>query len=385
MKKIEAIFAIIGTTIAFGFSGFVIIIFSTIMGGAEFYTPLIIVTLIGLYVFSLLRIFKQMKKRIAKRTMLVFFSCIVISVIFYESYQYYLNSLEIMSSQDFDLEEYLPYKEDTKAVYIEEESSFTIEENLPLLDGATALYPVYSAFVQAVYPEKEYPLDDSEVVSSQTSNAFNNLVNGTVDMIFMAHPSEQQMRHAENNNVQLELTPIGREAFVFFVNTKNPIEELSMKEIQAIYSGEIKNWKQLGGDDEDIRAFQRPEGSGSQTALISVMNDTPLMDPPSKEIVSGMGGIIKETSNFQNRSNAIGFSFRHFSQDMVKNGKIKHIAVEGIIPSKNNIQNETYPIVDNFYAITANSDNPHLENFLIWILSEQGQQIIDETGYVPVR
>src|SRR3954462_14721809 len=105
------------------------------------------------------------------------------------------------------------------------------------------------------------------------------------------------------------------------------------------------------------------------------MGDIPLMNPPSEDIVSAMGGIIRETANYRNKTNAIGFSFKHFSQEMVHNGKIRNVAVEGVLPIKENIQNETYPIVDQFYAITANSENPHIDAFIEWMQSDQGQQI----------
>ncbi|MFT4417172.1 substrate-binding domain-containing protein [Fredinandcohnia humi] len=185
--------------------------------------------------------------------------------------------------------------------------------------------------------------------------------------------------------MELNLTPIGREAFVFFVHSKNPVDKLSAEQIRDIYSGDIRNWKEVGGKDENIRAFQRPEGSGSQSALNSFMGANRLMDPPSEDIVSAMGGIITETTNYQNRTNAIGFSFRHFSQEMVQNGKIKNIAVEGVLPTKENIQNETYPLVDQFYAITAGSENPHIDDFIEWMQSEQGQKLVEMTGYVPVH
>ncbi|WP_404328759.1 substrate-binding domain-containing protein [Mesobacillus maritimus] len=181
------------------------------------------------------------------------------------------------------------------------------------------------------------------------------------------------------------MTPIGREAFVFFVHKDNPVEELSIGQLQGIYSGKITNWQEVGGNNEKIRAFQRPEGSGSQSALMNVMDGVPLMEPPSEDIVSAMGGIIREKTNYQNRKNAIGFSFRHFSQDMVDNGKIKNIAVEGILPTKENIQNETYPLVDNFYAFTSNHEHPHDQPFIEWMQSKQGQWLVDQTVYVPVR
>ncbi|KAB2329523.1 hypothetical protein F7731_22005 [Cytobacillus depressus] len=375
------------TVIVLGFVGFVATIISLLTGKAEFYSIFIPAITVGLIITIILAIYGKAKKKVPKFSVIAFFSLCVISVAVYEGYQAYLKSIEVVSTQDVDLSEYLPFVKNTKLVHLEEPSTFKIEDNLPKLDGATALYPVYAAFVQAVYPEREYPLYDLDgvVLSSQTSHAFDRLINSEVDMVFIAHPSEQQMSSAKSRGGELTLTPIGREAFVFFVHADNPIEKLSIEQIQGIYSGKITNWKEVGGKDEEIRAFQRPEGSGSQSTLIKVMNGIPLMDPPSKDIVSGMGGIIRETTNYQNRTNAIGYSFRHFSQEMVHNGKIKHIAVEGVPPAKENIQNETYPLVSNFYVITGGSQNTHIQAFIDWMLSDQGQEIIDRTGYVPLN
>lgn len=377
-------FASILITIALGFIGFVATVFASLTLSAEFYLYLIPVFTIGLIIIINLALYGKWRKKGTKISALVFLFCCIVSVIAFEGYQAYERSLEVVSSQDVDLSEYQPFVKGTKAVSLKEASTYKIQDDLPILDGATALYPVYSAFAQAVYPEKEYLVWDSEVVSSQTSYAFDRLLKGEVDIIFIAHPSENQMKEAEKMGLELKLTPIGREAFVFFVHSDNSVDELTIEQIQGIYSGNITNWSEVGGDDEDIRAFQRPEGSGSQSALIKVMNGVPLMKPPSEDIVSAMGGIIEETSSYQNRTNAIGFSFRHFSQNMVENGKIKNIAVEGVLPTKENIQNETYPLVNQFYAITAGSDNPHVEEFINWMLSEQGQEIVERTGYVPV-
>ncbi|WP_138420379.1 PstS family phosphate ABC transporter substrate-binding protein [Aquibacillus sediminis] len=381
MKHVVAILVIIG----YGFVGIIATVIAAISRDASFYVPFVPIVTVGFIVVTILAIYQQMRKKPAKIVGIVFFLVAVVSVVSYEGYQAYLKRLEIVSTQDFDLSAYRPFTENTKAVKLDEESTYKIEDNLPKLDGATALYPVYSGFVQAVYPIKEYPLQESEVVSTQTDTSFHRLVNGDVDMTFMAHPSKAQMRSAERHDLELTLTPIGREAFVFFVHANNPVSSLTTEQIQKIYSGDITNWQEVGGKDEEIRAFQRPDGSGSQTALVNVMDGKALMDPPSEEIVSGMGGIIRETSNYKNRSNAIGFSFRHFSNEMVKNGKIKHIAIDGFEPTKENIQNESYPFVDQFFAITAGSNNPHVDPFLDWMQSEQGQEIVNLTGYVPVK
>jgi len=302
------IYGAIITVIVFGLVGFIATIIASLTRNAEFYTPFVLTLTTGLIIIVILAIYGKLKNKAPKISSIVFISLCIVSAVAYEGYQVYLKSLEVVSTQDVDLSEYRPFVENTKVVSLEEVSTFKIEDNLPMLDGATALYPVYAAFVQAVYPEKDYPLYESEIVSSQTSYAFDRLLNGEVDMVFMAHPSENQMKNAAQQGIELTLTPIGREAFVFFVHTKNPVEELSIKQIQGIYSGKITNWKEVGGNDEEIRAFQRPEGSGSQSALISVMGDVPLMDPPSEDIVSAMGGIIRETTNYRNKANAFGFS-----------------------------------------------------------------------------
>ncbi len=295
------------TVIVFGLVGFIATLIASLTRDAEFYAPFVPIITIGLIIIIILAIYGQLKKKVPKISVIVFISLCLVSVIAFEGSQAYLKSLEVVSTLDVDLSEYSPFAENTKADSLDEESTFKIEDKLPTLDGATALYPVYAAFVQAVYPEKEYSLYGSEVVSSQTSNAFDRLMKGDVDMVFMAHPSEDQMKIAEGQGIELTLTPIGREAFVFFLHKKNPVEKLSISQIQGIYSGEIKNWKEVGGKNEEIRAFQRPEGSCSQSSLISVMDGIPLMDPPSEDIVSAMGGIITETTNYRNRKNEIEF------------------------------------------------------------------------------
>ncbi|WP_442600067.1 PstS family phosphate ABC transporter substrate-binding protein [Neobacillus sp. D3-1R] len=379
------LFGSILTIIVFSLFGFVGTIVALLSGNDEFYGLGIPIMTFGIIVIIILAIYGQLKKKVPKICAIGFVGISAVSIMGFEGYHSYLRSLEVVSTQDVNLSEYRPFVEETKAVSLDNPSTFKIKDNLPKLDGATALYPVYSSFVQAVYPKKEYPLYEGEVVSSQTNGAFDRLMNGEVDIIFMAHPSEEQMNRAERLGKKLTLTPIGREAFVFFVHSKNPVDQLSLKQILGIYSGEITNWEEVGGSREEIRAFQRPEGSGSQTTLKKFMGSTPLMDAPSEDIVSAMGGIIRETTNYQNRKNAIGFSFRHFSQEMVHNGKIKNIAVEGVLPTKENIQNNTYPIVAEFYAITADSKNPHIETFINWMLSKQGQKIVDLSGYVPLN
>ena len=143
-----------------------------------------------------------------------------------------------------------------------------------------------------------------------------------------------------------------------------------------------KRWAERG---KTIRAFQRPEDSGSQTALQHFMGDVPIMDPPVEDIASLMGTIIDQVSDYKNYNNAIGYTFRYYSTEMTENNKIRLLSVNGVEPTKETIRSGEYPITNELYAVTAGSDNPHIEEFIEWILSEQGQEIIEKTGYIPIK
>jgi phosphate transport system substrate-binding protein len=287
--------------------------------------------------------------------------------------------------------EYMPFEEGTKAVKLPETSTLKLNNDLPKLDGATALYPLYSAFVQAVYPEKKYSpygvSEDPLVGISTTSGAYKRLIDGSVDIIFCAKPSEEQIEMAKENDVKFQMTPIGREAFVFFVNKRNPVSNLTTEQIVNIYSGKIKNWSELNGKKNAIRVYQRPKNSGSQTMLLSIMGDVEIIEPLTENVLTAMEGMINETSVYRNYREALGYSFLFYTTQMVRDNNIKLLSINGIFPSIETIQNGTYPYSDTFYAITVNKENQNenVSRFIDWILSEQGQYLVKITGYVPVN
>lgn len=132
-------------------------------------------------------------------------------------------------------------------------------------------------------------------------------------------------------------------------------------------------------------AFQRPENSGSQTMLQKLMEGKNLMTPPKEDIASGMGDIIEQTSSYRNYKNAIGYSFLFFASEMIQNNEIKLLEVDGVKPDKNTIASGEYPLSSEFYAITAGSNNPNIDRFIEWILSPQGQYLVEKTGYTSIK
>ena len=298
------------------------------------------------------------------------------------------------------LSSYQPFTEGSLTAKLDRPASLRLEESqdLPRLDGATALYPVYAAFVEAVYPVGEYPFFDEagesrvQVACTGTVEAYERLISGETDLIFAAAPSQEQLDLAQRRGMELHLTPVGREAFVFFVNSKNPVEGLTVEQVQGIYSGTITSWSQVGGKNQSIRPFQRMENSGSQSALLRLMEGLPLIAPETEDRVADMAGIIQQVADYRNYKNAIGFSFRFYSTQMVQNGDIRLLALNGVLPTKETIRDGSYPISDPFYAITAapmcqsapQDTDPVLAAFLDWMLSPEGQALVEESGYVSL-
>ena len=116
------------------------------------------------------------------------------------------------------------------------------------------------------------------------------------------------------------------------------------------------------------------------------MGDIPLKEPLTYEMEMGMLGIIKEVAEYQNEKGAIGYSFRYFFEGLTQVEGAKMISVDGVYPTNESIQDGTYPIVTNLYCITV-KDNPNknVEKVLDFLLSEDGQYLIEKTGYSPIK
>ncbi|MGF7045908.1 phosphate transport system substrate-binding protein [Paenibacillus sp. DS2015] len=270
-----------------------------------------------------------------------------------------------------------------------EQATFKIEDpqDMLIMDGAEAAFPVYSAFAQATYALPGLGESKGTIVTfTNTIYAYERLLSGEVDIYFGAEPSANQLEMAKESGRELVMTPIGKEAFVFFVNENNAIKGLAVSEIQDIYSGKTRNWKELGGKNKKIIAFQRPENSGSQTLLEKIMADVPLIKPLKEEVPRGMGGILEQVADYRNYDNAIGFSFRFFATGMNQSTGIKLLAINDVEPNVEHISKGTYPFVANLYAITLKKDKPKpmIAPFLEWMQGPQGQHLVEEVGYVKL-
>lgn len=287
-----------------------------------------------------------------------------------------------------DLTAYDPFVEGSKAATLDGAASLHMEGDLPLMDGATALYPVYAAFAQAVYAEADY-VQGETARCTNTSGAYRALIAGERDVIFCAGPSASQRAAAEEAGVELHLTPIGREAFVFVVGKENPVDGLSRQQIYNIYSGKTALWSTLGWKEGgQIVAFRRPETSGSESGLVNVvMKGRPVVAPqplPDKSLV-GSNSLMQQVSvEWNGVQPALGYSYRFFATTMYANPDTKLLAIDGYAPNDENIRSGKYPFVADVYAVTIGEPQGKVKQLIDWILSPEGQELVEKSGYAPV-
>lgn len=276
-----------------------------------------------------------------------------------------------------DVGRYLPFEEESDLVRMDVSLHFEEGDDLPVLDGAAALVPVYAAVIDNCYPKGcvtyeggafsddnyygENFAPDSAMQYQNTVRGFTAVVDGSTDVFFMAHPSSEQMEYARQQGVELEIVPIGREAFVFFVNSNNPVDGLTSEQIRAIYRNEITNWRDVGGTNLIINPVTRVEGSGSQTMMEYFMEGDMLT---RRNPLSLFGG-------------GIGYSFRYYLTDLVGNADVKMLKVDGVYPDSQSIRDGSYPLTTDFYAVyRSDNDNPNVEELVSWLTGEEGQQLI---------
>ena len=283
-----------------------------------------------------------------------------------------------------DVKRYLPFESDSDLSRVD--TDFRLTGELPVLDGAAALVPVYASVIQSVYPEGcvtyeggsfsddnyygENFAPDSKMQYRNTVRGYKAIADGDCDIFFSAAPSREQAEYAEQKGVELAYEPIGKEAFVFFVNKKNPVDSLTQEQIRDIYGGRIVNWSEVGGANRFINPITRVKGSGSQTVMESFMGDTP----------------IAGRSPFAITGSSIGYSFRFYLNDMVGDESVKMLCLDGAYPDKENIKCGSYPLVYPFYAVyRADDPNPNVKKLIDWIVSGEGQGLIEACGYTSVR
>lgn len=306
--------------------------------------------------------------------------CVAVFWIGVTLYQYYIEKEYVVSTPEYwELHpRHVEWNIDPREADLTEQAAFRVNGKQPVIDGTTSFLGMYRSICSVV------GVDSMNMLRSKTPGAYQHLVDGVADLIFVFRPSARQIADAAEKGREFSITPIGHDAFVFFVNKDNPLDNLTIRQVKDMYSGKIRNWKEVGGRDESIAAFQRYEGSGSQSRMERFMSGEELMTPDKEHRFYHMLGIVVNVARYRNYQSAIGYSFYLYVDTMLSGGGVKLLSIDGIAPSTETIRDGSYPLVDEICVVTAGSENPNVAPMIEWILSPQGQAIVETVGYVPI-
>lgn len=198
----------------------------------------------------------------------------------------------------------------------------------PKVDGSTATLPLSMALYQlATGADGEEAL--TEVVHTKTTNAYMSLLGGETDLVIAYEPAPSVYDAMENSGQELLIKPIGKDALVFMANEGNPVNSLNERELVEIYSGRYKNWSEVGGEQKELAAFQRPANSGSQTLMEKlVMKGIPMAEAPQSMVIGDMGELIEQVASYNNEENALGYSVYFYARNMYQKPGLKFMAVD---------------------------------------------------------
>lgn len=258
------------------------------------------------------------------------------------------------------------------------------------ISGSTSLLTLSRKWESAF--SIEYPRYKAKLISSDSDEGINDLIGGKIDLANssrpITYPDEQK---AAKNGIELIEHRVALDALVIIVNNKNPIEELSLDNLENIFSGEIMSWQVLGGLDKPVIAVGREEGSGTNEFVINRILEGNEF-PSSVTRKNSKDEIIKLVSENEGAISFINSTNYPWENQNIKYLKIKTYdnsvsfsPFEGKSLNEQAIRYGDYPLAHYLYLITTSEAPKKVSDFIRWVLSAKGQEIVRDSSLIPIE
>ncbi len=209
------------------------------------------------------------------------------------------------------------------------------------------------------------------------------LINGTTDICSSSRPmktSERDKLKQRFNSLGVE-TKVAKDGLSVYVNATNGVKELTLDQMKKIFTNEITNWNQVGGKDAKIVVYGRENSSGTyvyfRDFVLGGKDYSPLM-----QTLPGTAAVVNAVAK---DPLAIGFGGAAYAKGINQILVKKDAASQAFAPTAENVKNNVYPITRYLYFYTRSAPTGSIKAFIDWVLSAEGQAIITEVGYFPVK
>jgi phosphate transport system substrate-binding protein len=232
-----------------------------------------------------------------------------------------------------------------------------------------------------VYMQKN-PSTIIQVTGGGSGTGISALINGATDICNSSRPmkkTEIEKLKQRNNTLGVEI-PCAKDGITVFLHASNVVQELSIRQLSDIFAGRITNWKQVGGPDANIKLYGRENSSGTYVFFKDFVVKADYA--ASCQTLPGTAAVVNAVSKDKL---GIGYGGAAYAEG-VKHCKVKK---DDKSPSyeatTDNIRKGLYPITRYHYMYVVNRPAGEIKAYIDWILSEEGQKLVAEVGYFPVK
>ena len=194
--------------------------------------------------------------------------------------------------------------------------------------------------------------------------------------------SSRNLNQKEKESLQQIV--IGKDALAIVVNKSNLVSDVSVDQARGIFVGRIKNWKEFGGPDKLIQVINRESGSGTRSLFEEIIMQIMLVDKTKKMVPMSLSSIVNNSNAEVKESvKLIPNSIGYVSVGYVDNS-VKVLKINSVLPTEENIYSSKYKLVRNLYYLVRNDQSQKVKRFLNFVLSEEGQSLIRQEGFLPI-
>jgi phosphate transport system substrate-binding protein len=237
--------------------------------------------------------------------------------------------------------------------------------------------------------QKEHPQVALAVTGGGSGTGIAALINNSVDIANASRQiKKEEKADAEKNGVIPVEFIVARDAIGVIVNPENPVSQLTRQQLSDIYSGKIKNWKELGGEDRPIVRLSRESNSGTHVYFLEQV--VRLGDSKNKTLFSTDTLLLPSSEVIVNEvrqnPNAIGYDgLGYIPKDLKIIAVAKNPGDPYVLPSIETVNNKSYPIARDLYMYTPGQPAGAVKDYIDWILGEEAQKIVAAQGFVPIK
>jgi phosphate transport system substrate-binding protein len=215
------------------------------------------------------------------------------------------------------------------------------------------------------------------------------MINGTVDIANASREMKpEEITAAKQNGITPVEHVVARDAIAVVVHPSNPVSELTIDQLSDMFTGKLTNWRQVGGEDRPIVLLSRESNSGTYVYFLEHVvrkgdAEAPVFFSPDTLLMPSSEGISAE---IRQNPNAIGYDgLGYVTPDQKTVAVARHAGEAFVEPGVETVNAGTYPIARPLYIYTRGEPTGVIKDYLNWILSDEGQKIVRELGFVPLR